>query len=179
MIIGDGIRLRAAERTDIPKFVEWLNDIDVRQYLTIYFPMSMAAEEKWYEDNVQRPPAEQVLVIEIFTENGWKAIGNISYMHLSDIDRAAEVGLFIGDKTEWNKGYGRKALKLMLNYGFYSLNLNRVYLQVFENNLRGIRAYKATGFVEEGRMRQAKFSNGKYLDVLLMSVLRDEWQAEN
>jgi RimJ/RimL family protein N-acetyltransferase len=179
MIIGDGIRLRAAERSDIPRFVEWLNDNDVCQYLMIYYPMSMAIEEKWFEDNTKRSPSEQVLVMEIFTESGWKAIGNISLMNFSDIDREAEVGLFIGDKSEWGKGYGRKALKLMLNYGFYTLNLNRIYLRVYENNLRGIRAYKATGFIEEGRMRQAKFSNGKYLDVLLMSVLRDEWQAEN
>ena len=179
MIIGDGIRLRAAERTDIPKFVEWLNDVDVRQYLLIYFPMSQAFEEKWFEENVNRPPAEQVLVIEIFTENGWKAIGNTSMMKISDIDRHAEIGIFIGDKSEWSKGYGRKALKLMLNYGFNTLNLNRIYLQVYENNLRGIRSYKAAGFVEEGRMRQAKFSSGKYMDIVLMSVLRDEWQAEN
>ena len=179
MIIGDGIRLRAAERTDIPKFVEWLNDTDVRQYLMIYFPMSQAFEEKWFEENVNKPPAEQVLVIEVFTESGWKAIGNTSLMNISDIDRNAEIGIFIGEKSEWNKGHGRKAMKLMLNYGFNTLNLNRIFLQVYENNLRGIRAYKATGFIEEGRMRQAKFLNGKYLDILLMSVLRDEWQAEN
>ena len=81
MIIGDGIRLRAAECTDIPKFVEWLNDVDVRQYLLIFYPMSLASEEKWFEDNVNRSPAEQVLVIEIFTESGWKAIGNTSLMN--------------------------------------------------------------------------------------------------
>ncbi|MBI9049385.1 MAG: GNAT family N-acetyltransferase [Anaerolineaceae bacterium] len=179
MIIGDGIRFRAAERTDLQQFVDWLNDPEVRQYLTIYFPMSLAFEEKWFEDNLSKSPDEQALVMEVITEGGWKSIGTISLMNVCNIDREAELGLFIGEKSEWSKGYGKKALKLMLEYAFNTLNLNRVYLRVFENNLRGIRAYKATGFIEEGRMRQAKFCNGKYLDVLIMSVLRSEWQAEN
>ena len=179
MIIGDGIRLRAVERSDLSLFVNWLNDYEVRQFLTLYFPISMAFEEKWYESMINSSPEEQPMVIEVITEKGWKPIGNLGLMHVSNIDRDAELGIFIGEKTEWNKGYGRKAIQLLLRYAFMTLNLNRIYLRVFENNLRGINSYRAIGFVEEGRMRQAKFSEGAYLDILLMSVLRSEWQAEN
>jgi diamine N-acetyltransferase len=56
------------------------------------------------------------------------------------------------------------------------LNLNRIFLRVYENNPRAIRAYEKTGFVHEGRLRQGHFHNGEYLDVLLMGVLRAEWQ---
>jgi RimJ/RimL family protein N-acetyltransferase len=179
MIIGDGIRFRAPERSDLQRFTDWLNDPEVRQFLTIYFPISMPIEEKWFEENLAKSPAEQTMVIEVITETGWKPIGDIGLMNVCNIDRVGEVGLFIGEKSDWSKGYGRKALSLMLKYAFNTLNLNRVYLRVLENNLRGIRAYKAVGFIEEGRMRQAKFYNGTYIDVLLMSVLRSEWQAEN
>ncbi len=66
-------------------------------------------------------------------------------------------------------------MRLLLQHGFDTLNLNRVYLRVYANNLRAIRCYEKTGFVLEGRMRQAQYQNGEYLDILLMSVLRSEW----
>jgi RimJ/RimL family protein N-acetyltransferase len=88
------------------------------------------------------------------------------------------VGIFIGDKDYWNQGYGSDAMQLLLKYGFNSLNLNRIYLHVFDTNPRAIRAYEKVGFVLEGRLRQDIFLNGSYVDVLMMSVLRSEWTTE-
>jgi len=67
----------------------------------------------------------------------------------------------------------------MLKHGFEDLNLNRIYLQVYQTNPRAIKAYNAAGFVHEGVMRQAVFKNGRYIDVLLMSVLHEDWIREN
>jgi RimJ/RimL family protein N-acetyltransferase len=117
-----------------------------------------------------------VMVIEIQTEDGWKMIGNTSFADINWTDRNAEIGIFIGAKEYWSKGYGRDVMKLMLRHGFNTLNLHRIYLRVFEPNLRGIKAYQYAGFVEEGRLRQAVYRNGRYYDVLVMSVLRHEWQ---
>ena len=64
----------------------------------------------------------------------------------------------------------------MLKHGFKELNLNRIFLRVYEINLRGIRSYEKAGFKQEGRLRQDRFMDGKYIDVLLMSVLRSEWK---
>ena len=55
------------------------------------------------------------------------------------------------------------------------LNLNRIFLNVFENNPRAIRAYEKAGFVLEGRLRQAEFKDGKYIDILVMSILKDDY----
>jgi RimJ/RimL family protein N-acetyltransferase len=63
-----------------------------------------------------------------------------------------------------------------LKYGFNTLNLNRIFLHVFETNPRAIRAYEKAGFSHEGRKRQAEFKNGTYVDILMMSVLKDEYQ---
>jgi RimJ/RimL family protein N-acetyltransferase len=82
----------------------------------------------------------------------------------------------IGEKSYWNQGYGTEAMRLMINYGFHTLNLHRIWLRVFEQNKRGIRAYEKAGFVHEGKYRQAEYQHGKYQDVLLMSILNDEWQ---
>jgi RimJ/RimL family protein N-acetyltransferase len=87
----------------------------------------------------------------------------------------ALVGILIGEKSCWNRGYGTEAMHLLVDTAFNTLNLHRVYLRVFEDNPRAIRAYEKAGFVHEGRMRQAEFHQGRFCDVLLMSVLRPEW----
>ncbi|HVM71621.1 MAG TPA: GNAT family protein [Anaerolineales bacterium] len=181
MIYGDHIRLRRDERSDIPKFAEWLNDPEVRRYLLSDLPISQANEEEWFEKMLGLPAEEQPFGIELrMSEPGvendqWRLIGNCSFMKIDWKARSAEVGLFIGDKSCWNKGYGTEVMRLLLQVGFGTLNLNRIFLRVDEANKGGLRAYEKAGFVHEGRLRQGNYKNGDYSDVLLMSVLRSEW----
>ncbi len=177
MIYGERIRLRAIEREDLPAFVEWLNDPEVIAGLFVYVPMSMEEEKSWFEGLANRPAEERPLCIEVKTEEGWCMIGNVGLGHIEPANRAAEMGIVIGDKAYWNQGYGSEAMTLLLKYGFETLNLNRMYLRVYETNPRAIRAYEKAGFVHEGRFRQALYADGKYHDVLVMSVLRPEWDA--
>jgi hypothetical protein len=81
------------------------------------------------------------------------------------------VGIFIGEKTLWNKGYGTEAMRLLLRHGFETLNLNRICLRVFETNPRAVRSYEKAGFMLEGRERQGMYKDGQYIDVLMMSIL--------
>lgn len=179
MIYGERLRLRAAEKEDLSRFVCWLNDPDVRQFLLMNLPLSMADEERWFEQMQAQPASEHVLVIEAKMGQDWLPIGNTSLMNIDWVNRSAEVGIFIGEKSFWNQGYGRETMRLMLKHGFETLNLNRIWLRVFENNPRGIRAYERAGFQHEGRMRQALYQSGRYFDVLIMSVLRDEWNEHH
>ena len=176
MLYGKRIRLRAIEKEDLPRFVIWLNDPEVRRNLQLFQPLSLAQEEEWFKEILQRPVEEQPLVIEIKTAEGWQAAGNVGLFSIRNADRAAEIGIFIGEKTFWGQGYGTESMRLMLQYGFKELNLNRIYLRVYETNLRGISSYEKAGFKQEGRLRQDRFMDGKYIDVLLMSVLRSEWK---
>lgn len=176
MLNSNRLRLRAAEREDIPRFVRWLNDPEVYSTLALCYPLSQASEEKWFQSMQDHHPAEQVLVIEIKAAEGWKPIGNVSFMDIAWVNHSAEVGIFIGERDEWGKGFGRDVMKLMLRYGFNELNFHRICLRVHADNLRGIKAYQYAGFKHEGVMRQAVYRNGKYIDLYLMSVLRPEWQ---
>jgi len=190
MILGERIRLRRDERSDIPKFVEWLNDPDVTRYLSpqMALPLAAAVEENWFEAMCKRPPEEQSLAIEIREalpstgiipgegRDGWKLIGNCGFFDFNHITRQAEVGIFIGDKSCWNQGYGTEVMRLLLRVGFETLNLNRIYLRVDAENRGGMRAYEKAGFVLEGRLRQAAYVDGDYQDLLIMSVLRSEWK---
>lgn len=175
MIVGDGIRFRAIERDDLPRFVGWFNDPEVLQGLSMFLPMAMWEEEKWFEALSDRPPVERPLAIEILSDDEWIHIGNLGLFDIDDRAHAAELGISIGEKEYWNQGYGTKAMRLLLKHAFETLNLNRVSLRVFANNTRAIRCYEKVGFVEEGRLRQAYYRDGEYIDILWMSVLRSEW----
>lgn len=179
MIFGNRIRLRAVEREDLPLFVKWLNDPEVIEGLLFLTPLSLEDEKHWFEKVADHSPAERPLVIEIRDGETWRMIGNCEFHNISQINRSADVGIFIGDKTVWNAGYGTETMQLLLKYGFETLNLNRISLVVYDDNLRAMRAYEKAGFVLEGRLRQAKYKHGRYGDELIMSVLRSEWDAKN
>lgn len=188
MIYGERIRLRHIERTDLPRFVDWFNDPEVRQGLSRFLPLSMAEEEDWFDNILKREAVERPLAIEARGANSpaqnqghtsaqdWIMIGNSGFFNFEWRNRSAELGIMIGDKDYWNKGYGTETLRLLLRHGFDTLNLHRIYLRVFEDNPRAIRAYQKAGFTLEGRLRQAEFHDGKYLDVLVMSILKSEWK---
>ncbi len=178
MLYGKRIRLRADERSDLPQFVEWLNDPQVRRYLGMPAPISQDYEQQWFENMLKRPVEEHTLCIEIQAGDGWRCIGNCGIFDINSRVRSAEVGLFIGDKSCWNMGYGTEVMRLLLRHAFETLNLNRIFLRVDAGNLGGIHAYLKAGFVQEATLRQAIFRDGKYCDDLVMSVLRSEWTPE-
>jgi RimJ/RimL family protein N-acetyltransferase len=177
MIYGERIRLRGVERSDLPQFQEWLNDPEVIEGLATYLPLSMADEEQWFEGMSKRDTVEKPMAIEVKEDNGWRLIGNAGLFNLEWMPRSAELGIFIGEKAFWNKGYGTETVCLLLRHGFETLNLNRIFLQVYSTNTRARRSYEKAGFVLEGTLREAVYRQGKYADMHVMSVLRSEWSA--
>jgi diamine N-acetyltransferase len=175
VLIGERVRLRAIEKSDLPAFVRWLNDAEVRRNLELIAPLSMGQEEGWYADVLSQPAIAQPLGIEVPDGDRWVLIGNTSFLNINQTDRNAEIGIFIGEKQFWNQGYGTKAMRLMLQHGFETLNFERIYLRVYETNPRGTRSYEKNGFTEEGRLRNHHFQEGRYIDVLIMGILRNEW----
>jgi len=95
------------------------------------------------------------------------------------VEHHAELGIVIGDKSQWSKGYATEAMHLIIEYGFNQLNLNMIYLAVVAFNERAAALYKRVGFVEEGRLRQRVYRDGSYHDELSMSMLKTEWLARS
>jgi diamine N-acetyltransferase len=177
MIYGEQVRLRAVEREDVKQFYAWVNDPEVTNGLALYLPMSNVEEEQWFERVMHRDPNEKPLAIEVRHGEGWRLIGNCGVFGIEWVNSAGELGIMIGDKSAWDKGYGTEVMNLLLRHCFETLNLNRVFLKVFASNARARRAYEKSGFVVEGRLREAVYKHGKYDDIILMSVLRSEWLA--
>lgn len=177
IIYGERVRLRAVEHEDVKKFFEWVNDPEVTIGLSLYLPMSITDEEKWFERVSARDQAEKPLAIELRGGENWRLIGNCAFFDIDHVARSAEFGIMIGDKSTWNQGLGTETVYLLLRHGFETLNLNRIFLRVYADNPRAKHAYEKAGFVHEGTQREAVFKRGKFGDIHMMSVLRGEWEA--
>ena len=172
MIYGDKTRLRRIEREDIPTFVRWFGDPAVRDFLMINRPISKAEEEKWFESQLNRQDSE---LFAIETADGIH-IGNIELGSINWVHRQAELGIVIGEKEYWSRGYGGDAIRTLLRFAFQEMNLHRISLRVYQDNARGIRAYEKCGFRHEGRLREAIYRRGSYYDVLIMGILSHEFK---
>ena len=91
--------------------------------------------------------------------------------------RKASLGIMIGDKTCWDRGYGTDAILTILRFAFDEMNLHRVWLQVHDDNARAIACYKKCGFVEEGRLRHDRYRHGTYHDTIEMGILDHEYRT--
>ena len=173
MIEGQIVRLRPLEPDDLERDFRWFNDREVTRYLAARYPISMTHEERWLRDLPPNDFAHGVrLAIE--TKEGVH-IGNLGLHQPNAEDRKASLGIMIGDKEYWSNGYGSDATVTLLRFGFGEMNLNRIWLHVFEYNERAQACYKKCGFVEEGRLRQHYYGMGRYWDVIVMGALRDEF----
>ncbi len=179
MYTSKRLRLRAPERSDIPRFVEWLNNPEVTRGLTMVYPMSLEEETRWFENMMKQPPELHPWVIEVQSEAGWTAIGNCGFHDVDWRNSNAEFGIFIGDQSYWGQGIGQEAIQVLLQVGFDTMNLHRIWLRVMANNARAIKCYEALGFVHEGSKREAEYRDGRFVDMLLMSLLRDEWKRRS
>lgn len=175
MLKGKQVALREIRKSDLPFFVKWMNDPEITQYLTVYLPMTMEEEEEWYE-NIGKKKNSVYFAI---TTSDDKLIGNIVLNKINEKNRCATLGIVIGDKNDWGKGYGREAIKLIVKYGFETLNLHRIELKYYDFNERAKKCYEKAGFKLEGMKRESHYINGKYCNEAIMSILKSEWNSEN
>jgi RimJ/RimL family protein N-acetyltransferase len=164
------------EPEDLEDALRWVNDREVTLWLTsLRYPMARKDEKKWFDDSPSNSFADGVrLAIE--TKDG-KAIGSINLHRTHAEDRNCGLGIMIGEKDYWSNGYGTDAMLTLLKLAFEEMNLHRVWLHVFPDNERAVACYLKCGFREEGRLRQEIFQDGRYYDVTVMGVLRDEFVA--
>jgi len=172
-LIGERLYLRPLEMEDVPTCLRWINDPEVTKTLGIYRPMNGLRERGWFE-RLYKDDRDIVLAIVLKEQD--EHIGNIGLHRIDWKDRGAELGIIIGKRDEWDKGYGTEATSLMLGYGFERLGLHRIYLRVYANNPRGIRCYEKAGLRREGVLRESHFAEGRYWDTIIMGILEEEWR---
>jgi RimJ/RimL family protein N-acetyltransferase len=177
MIEGKLVNLRAHEMSDLERYTAWFNDPEVTRFLSMNYPLSLAAEETWLRENAGKQLSYDHVKLAIETKDGVH-IGNMGLNQTAPEDRRAVLGISIGDKAYWSKGYGTDAMRTLLRFGFDEMNLYRIELTVDARHERARACYRKCGFVEEVRLRQYRYAEGAYHDKLWMGILRDEWAAQ-
>jgi RimJ/RimL family protein N-acetyltransferase len=172
MLKGEKVDLVAVERSYTHLYTKWINDPEVTRWLKADPPLSLQMEHDW----VDRNRRDGKMVFTILTKDG-KPIGNTGIEEISWKFKRATLGILIGEKDYWSKGYGSDAITTLLRYCFEELGLRRVDLITDLENLRAQKAYKKCGFVVEGLMRQYRTKNGRNVDDLMLSILSSEWFA--
>ncbi|MDD3022483.1 MAG: GNAT family protein [Syntrophomonadaceae bacterium] len=171
-IPGRRIYLSPIDINDSEIYVRWLNDIVTYIYLDLAPLVINNVFKKGYLENALKKGAQE-FGIRLAADN--KLIGNCGLININNINRKAELGIFIAEKDYLNQGYGSEAISLLLAYGFNILNLNSIYLRCYSYNMRAARCYEKCGFKPAGRYRQAKIINGVRYDDLLMDILAEEF----
>jgi RimJ/RimL family protein N-acetyltransferase len=179
---GKLVRLSAVDHEELGKaYAKWNQDSELTRYLDAHMTSLRSAKaiSDFFEKEIKEPShVEHMFTIRSLEDN--RLLGDIGLFVTNDwAPRDAFVGLGIGEREYWGKGYGTDAMNLILRYAFTELNLHRVTLTVFEYNPRAIRSYEKVGFQHEGRLRQTLLRDGKRWDMLYMGILQDEWKERN
>lgn len=179
---GELVRLCAVDHEELGKaYALWNRDSELKRLMDLSAARlnSAKAEFDFFKKMVEEAkPENNFFTIRALGDN--RLLGDIGLDVINNWgSREAFVGLEIGNRNDWGKGYGTDAMKIMLRFAFTEINLRRVTLNVFEYNPRGIRSYEKVGFQHEGRTRGALLKDGQRWDMLYMGILRDDWMVKN
>lgn len=178
MYSGEKVTLRAYKREDVYLAQQYLNDAETKKYLMpgIPYPITLEEEHRWF-DKISAFGDTYNFAIETIDEG--KYIGGCGINSIDWKNSVATVGIFIGDKSCWDKGYGTDAMRVLLKFIFEQMNVNKVKLFVYSFNPRAVKSYEKCGFVKEGVLRQEIFRDGKHYDEYVMGILKEEYFSQN
>lgn len=179
LLRGARVALRPVEKTDLPLYTTWYSQYELLRTLSpaAIRLMNLDGEDDWYR-SVQANKSMWTFaadaVDDVHHPDG-RLIGSVSLMAVDPKNHSAIFGISVADPALRGKGYGSEMIDLMLEWGFYELNLHRIQLSVMEFNPGAVRLYERKGFRHDGRLREAIWREGRYWDEHVMSILRREW----
>jgi RimJ/RimL family protein N-acetyltransferase len=169
-LIGQKCYLSPIDENDAEKFTEWLNDLEVAYNINFHNRSINVEKEKEILNKLSKE--HNYSIIDINT-NG--LLGNCGYNYLDHLNQTGEIGIIIGNKDYWNKGYGTEAIILLLDYGFKALNLHNISLWTNSFNKRAIKCYEKVGFKRIGNRREALLRGKERYDEMMMDILSIEF----
>tara|TARA_X000000950_G_scaffold108424_2_gene136744 strand:+ start:12559 stop:13116 length:558 start_codon:yes stop_codon:yes gene_type:complete len=171
-MIGKNIYLRPVEIGDIDRgWQKWINEESVIEFLDGVYPVTKDNLLKYYHEN--QPP--RAVMFSICDKSDDTYIGNAKLGSINWINRTCSYGRIIGPEKYKGKGYGSEALILLVKYGFMKLGMNRICSGAIEGNIASLKSNEKVGFVQEGIQREAVWRNGKYNNVILLAITRNDF----
>jgi len=174
MLEGKKVILRNIEPEDLEEYYKFCNDMtEIGPFWPLHLQTKAQVKEK-YDKNLWGKQFGQLMI----TTREGKKIGLIHFFKGIPYTVGFEIGCFIFKEEDRGKGYMSEAFKLFMDFLFLSRQIPRLQVCFFEGNIPSIKIGEKYGFVYEGKLRKAAFHRGKYLDVLVYSKLRSEWEKE-
>lgn len=165
------IQLGPIQRRDAATLFAWINDPNLVRFNAAYQPTHEPTHRQWLAGLSQQ---RDRVVFAIRLVRGKRLIGVCQLTGINPVSRHAELQIRVGDDRARGRGLGLEAVQQLVAFGFDDLNLHRISLHVFATNRRAIRTYERAGFSHEGTLREAAFIGGRFVDVLVMSILEDD-----
>ena len=176
-IAGERIVLREYQLTDLSYMRQWVNSPEITNGLSdiFLFPHTYYSTESFLKMMIEG--STEIKGFIIADKDSKEYIGQIDLHKIDWKNRNAVLGIVIGREEYLGKGFGSEAIRMLQDFVFQSLNLNRLELEVYEYNERAYRCYLKCGFKEEGRLRKKLYRNGGYWDIICMGILRSEYES--
>ena len=171
MIAGEHVILRAFEREDAERCYRWMNDPNIVRTLKSRYPIAFQGEMEWLDRAMQSSTTERHFAIE--RKDDRSHVGNASLHDIDWVSRTGWFGLFIGEPSAWNRGFGGDAIATLVRFAFEEMNLQKLRINVFDYNERAKHVLETHGFVTEGRLRREFYREGSYHDIVIFSIFRD------
>lgn len=164
--------LRDVSDADSGPMFSWINDHALVILSAPFSPVSRHQHDAWFSAVRNN---ERIRIFTITDGKSNRAIGYCQLKNIDNVSQSAELQIRIGDPSCRNLGIGTKAVTELLRFGFEVLNLHRIFLHVFTSNVPAYKTYRKVGFREEGVLRDGVKVEGKFIDIAIMSMLRDEF----
>jgi [ribosomal protein S5]-alanine N-acetyltransferase len=170
-IEGRRVYLRGVRTSDANEaYCNWMNDPEITQYLeSRFYPSSL---EKLREYIAEKQDDPHCVFLAIIIRESDEHIGNIKIGPINWFHRTAEVGIIVGKKQYWGQGYASEAITLLAEYAFGTLNLHKLTAGCYEPNHGSAKAFQKSGFVVEGVRPQHFHYKGKYVDGIMLGLLK-------
>lgn len=172
MLVGNDIYMRLMEEIDIPLKVKWVNDEEIREMLISDY-LSIAGTKQWFYNNALTNSRKEFMICLIETQ---VPIGFSSLKNIDLVNSKAEMSMLLGEKEYWGKGYAKSARKLLIDFAFNEIGLNKIYTYNWIENKRIIGLNQKLGFKIDGELRDDIFFKGTYRTMAVMSLLKSDWK---
>ena len=172
-LVGENIYLKILDVEDVSQaYLNWMDDEKIKQFLESRWNKYTINDIKEYVKTISENPNNFFFGIYLNDKN--EHIGNIKIGDINQIHKFGDIGLMIGNKTKWGKGYASEAIKLATKHAFKELNLNKVFAGIYENNIGSYKAFLKAGFYEAGRLKKHLLYKGDYVDKIIVEKCNDE-----
>ncbi|WP_100372351.1 GNAT family N-acetyltransferase [Bacillus sp. FJAT-45037] len=171
---GESVYLRTIKKEDLESLYEAVQDEEIRYMTGTRSTFSREQLNKYYQRIMHDETRYDFSICLIDTD---ELIGDLAILEIDEENNKAAFRIALHHTKHFNKGYGTEALQLALQFTFDTLNLNRLQLEVYSHNVRGIKAYEKAGFKIEGIIRESLYINNQYSDEVIMGMLKKEYDA--